>query len=187
MTDRSKELRPPGFWENLVRGRFEIEHDGALFVVDSLYLDFDERIRLYRNGQLVETARRRASWEIGGGSRIEAEVSQVGMKYARFRAAGSKETESLRPSPGTPEAWRAKVDRTHPVASRVTAIAATVALIAVLLIEIPQLVNLIGGWANFRVPALELPVWINVVLIVIAAAAAIERSLSMRYNPLLDD
>lgn len=187
MTGKSYELRPLGFWENLVRGRFEIEHEGALFVVDSLYVDFDERIRLYRNGLLMETARRRASWEIGGGSRIEAEVSQVGMKYARLRGAGSKETESLRPSPGTPEAWRAEVDRSHPLVSRVIAIAATVVLVAVLLIEIPQLVNLIGTWTGFLMPAIDLPVWANVVLIAVAAVAAIERSLSMKHNPLLDD
>lgn len=180
-------LRAVGFWESLVRGRFEIDCDGSHFVVDSLYFDFEERIRLYQNGKLVDTVRRRASWDIGGGRRIEAAVSQVGMKYVRVRTGRSHKAESLRPSPGTPEAWRSRIDREHPTASRLTGVAAIIILIGVLLIELPQLINLIEPWTNFRAPTLDLPIWANIALIVLACAAAAERSVSMKHNALLDD
>ena len=60
-------------------------------------------------------------------------------------------------------------------------------------IELPQLINLAGnltplvGLPSFEVQALTLPGWTNVALIILAGAAGLERSLSMKYNPLLDD
>ena len=60
-------------------------------------------------------------------------------------------------------------------------------------IELPQLVNLAGnltpliGLPSFEVPALTLSGWANLALIFLAGAAGLERSLSMKYNPLLDD
>ena len=68
-----------------------------------------------------------------------------------------------------------------------------VVLLAALGIELPQLVNLAGnltpliGLPSFEVPALALPGWANVALILLAGAAGLERSLSLKYHPLLDD
>jgi len=179
--------------DRLLRGRFELEYGGAKYVVDAHYLDLDERIRLYRDGQLVEVARRRARFQLDEGAAIEAAVSQVGMKYVRLRRKGIRETVPLAPAQGTAEAWRSRLDRKHPRASRAAGAAALVILAIVLLIELPQLVNLVGslapliGLPAFGVPALVLPGWLNVALIVLGGAAGLERSLSMRYTPLLDD
>lgn len=193
MTHDSAVLRPLRRGEGLVRGRFVTEHNGSTYVVDAHYLDLDERIRLYRDGRLVDTARRRATFHIGGGARIEAAVAQVGMKYVRLRQDEAGDTVLLLPADGTAEAWRARVGHAHPIASRVVGWISLVVLLAVLGIELPQLVNLAGnltpliGLPSFQVPALTLSGWANLTLIILAGAAGLERSLSMKYNPLLDD
>jgi hypothetical protein len=185
-------LRPLRWWEGAVRGRFEAEHDGSLFVVDAQYLDLDERIRLYRDGRLADVARRRAKFDIGPGARIEAAVAPIGMKYARLRIEGLRAPETLRPAEGTAEAWRARHDRDHPTASRIVALASLSVLIAVLAIELPQLVNVLGaaapllGLTDFGVPELTLPWWANTTLILLGGVAALERGLSMKYNAVLD-
>src|SRR5690625_3784666 len=119
MTQDSEALRPLRRGEGLVRGRFETEHDGATYVVDAHYLDLDERIRLYRDGRLVDTARGRATFHLGGGVRIEAAVAKVGMKYVRLRQGEGSDTVQLPPAVGTAEAWRARVGHAHPTASLV--------------------------------------------------------------------
>lgn len=193
MTHDSAVLRPLRRGEGLVRGLFETEHDGATYVVDAHYLDLDERIRLYRDGRLVDTARGRATFHLGGGVRIEAAVAQVGMKYVRLRQGEASDTVQLPPADGTAEAWRARVGHAHPTASRVVGWISLVVLLAALGIELPQLVNLAGnltpliGLPSFEVPALTLSGWANLALIILAGAAGLERSLSMKYNPLLDD
>lgn len=193
MTRDSAVLRPLRRGEGLVRGRFETEYNGSTYIVDAHYLDLDERIRLYRDGRLVDTARRRATFHLGNGTRIEAAVAQFGMKYVRLRQGEGGETVQLPPSEGTAEAWRARVGHAHPTASQVVGRISLVVLLAVLGIEIPQLVNLVGsltplvGLPSFEVPALTLSGWANVALIILAGAAGLERSLSMKYNPLLDD
>ncbi|SLH69564.1 Uncharacterised protein [Mycobacteroides abscessus subsp. abscessus] len=63
----------------------------------------------------------------------------------------------------------------------------------VLLLELPQLINLVGlltsyvGLPVFEIPAIRLAGWQNLLVIIAGGLAAIERGLSMRYNPLLDD
>lgn len=193
MADDSEVLRPLRRGEGLVRGRFETEHDGATYVVDAHYLDLEERIRLYRNGRLVDTARGRATFHLGGGVRIEAAVAKAGMKYVRLRQGEAGGTVQLPPAEGTAEAWRARVGTAHPTASRVVGWVSLVVLLAVLGIELPQLINLAGnltplvGLPSYEIPTLTLPGWTNVALIILAGAAGLERSLSMKYNPLLDD
>lgn len=193
MTLDTAVLTPLRRGEGLVRGRFETEHDGSVYVVDAHYLDLDERIRLYRDGRLVDTARGRATFHLGGGVRIEAAVAKVGMKYVRLRQGEGSDTVQLPPAEGTAEAWRARVGATHPTASRVVGWVSLVVLLAVLGIELPQLINLAGsltpliGLPSFEVPALTLSGWANLTLIILAGAAGLERSLSMKYNPLLDD
>ena len=193
MANDSEVLRPLRRGEGLVRGRFETEHDGATYVVDAHYLDLDEHIRLYRNGRLVDTARGRATFHLGGGVRIEAAVAKAGMKYVRLRQGEAGDTVQLPPADRTAEAWRARIGHAHPTASRVVGWISLVVLLAVLGIELPQLVNLGGnltpliGLPSFDVPALTLSGWVNLALIFLAGAAGLERSLSMKYNPLLDD
>lgn len=176
-----------------MRGRFVIEHDGSTYVVDSLYLDLDERIRLYRDGLLVDSARRRASFPLGDGVQIEAAVAQMGMRYVRLRHDATGSVTPLPPAKGTAEAWRARVDQAHPVASRIAGTFSFMVLVVVLALELPQLVNLFGnlvplvGLPSFEVPELTFSGWANAALIILGGAAGLERSLSMKHNPLLDD
>lgn len=193
MTHDSAALRPLRRGEGLVRGRFATEHNGSAYVVDAHYLDLEERIRLYRDGRLVDTARRRATFDIGGGARIEAAVARVGMKYVRLRQGEAGDTVPLLPADGTAEEWRARVGHAHPTASVVVGWISLVVLLAVLGIELPQMINLVGsltpliGLQSFEIPALRLSGWANLTLIILAGAAGLERSLSMKYNALLDD
>jgi hypothetical protein len=188
-----RKLQPLGRWERLVRGRFEIRHNGSLYVVDSLYIDLDERIRLYRDGELAEVRRGRARFRLGDGARIEAAAAKLGMKYVHMRVDGIPDPIPLQPSNGTPEAWRARLDREHPDLSRIIGFVSLVVLLVVLVIELPGLVNLVGsltplvGWPEFKVPTFGLPVWANAGLILTGGLAGLERSLSMEYNALLDD
>src|SRR5690606_24004268 len=193
MADDSEVLRPLRRGEGLVRGRFVTEHDGSTYVVDAHYLDLDERIRLYRNGRLVDTARGRATFHLGGGVRIEAAVAKAGMKYLRLRQGEAGGTVQLPPAEGTAAAWRARVAHAPPTASRVGGWSSLIVLLAVLGIARPQLGYLAGnltpliGLPSFEVPALTLSGWADLALIVLGGAAGLERSLSMKYNPLLDD
>ena len=162
-------------------------------MVDADYFDLDERIRLYRNGSLVDTVRRKASFPIDDGVRIEAAVSKVGMKYVRLRRDGHRGTTPLEPMTGTAEAWRARFGHRHPRASRMIGISATGILIAVLVLELPQLVNLAGllapriGLPDFSIPMISLNGWQNAVAIALGGLAGLERGLSMKHHPLLDD
>src|SRR5690606_8310247 len=107
----------------------------------------DERIHLYRDGLQVGSARRKATFVIDDDVRIEAAVSKLGMKYVRARSRGTRAPQPLAPAQGTAEAWRARVDREHPAASRAVGLVATLVLVAVLALEVPQLINLIGLFA----------------------------------------
>jgi len=192
-TQSSTTLRPLRWGAGLIRGRFEVHRNGHHYVVDSGYLDLDERISLYRDGRLVDTTRRKASFAIEDGAHIEAAVAKLGMKYVRIREAKARETQPLTPAAGTAEAWRANLDRQHPATSRAVGIVATLIVVGVLLLELPQLINLVGlltpyvGLPVFEIPAIRLAGWQNLLVIIAGGLAAIERGLSMRYNPLLDD
>jgi hypothetical protein len=115
------------------------------------------------------------------------------MKYARLQTRESSAPQPLRPVRGTAEAWRTRLDQDHPSASRIVAGISLAVLIGMLLMELPQLINLIGNLAplvalpRLEIPAVALPGWLNVIILIIAGAAATERGLSMKHNPLLDD
>lgn len=194
MPTAARTLTPLRWGAGLIRGRFEVEWNGAHYVVDCNYFDLDERVHLYRDGRLVDTAKGgKARFVIADGVRIEAALSKFGMKYVRLRRAGDRSTRPLQPMRGTAEAWRAEVDRRHPVASRAVGIVAVLVLIIMLLLELPQLINLVGtltphvGLAGFGIPEVSLTGPQNAAVVIIGGLAGLERALSMKHNPLLDD
>ncbi|MDN5724878.1 MAG: hypothetical protein L0G99_02950 [Propionibacteriales bacterium] len=192
MADHDR-LRPLRWWQVPVHGRFELERNGSTYTVDSSYIDLDEQIRLYRDGDLIDSTRRKARFVLDEGTRIEAAVSQLGMKYVRARAPGATVTEQLVPAAGTGEAWRARIDHDHPWASRLIGAVALTVLIIAALVELPQLINLAGrltpvvGLPAFEIPAITLTGWVNVLVIIVGGIAGLERGLSMKHNPLIDD
>ena len=77
-------LRPLRLREVPWRGLFGVDHDGARYVVEVDFLDFGERVRLYRDGVLVDERRSPACFELPGGAVIEAAMALYGMKVARL-------------------------------------------------------------------------------------------------------
>ena len=161
--------------------------------MDSHFLDLDEQIHLYRDGRLVDSAKRKAVFALDPSVQIEAAVAKFGMKYVRIRHRDTKEVTQLAPMAGTAEAWRAGMQDAHPRLSRVAAAAATIIAVAALVIELPQLINFVGTFAPhvglpvFAVPTIDLNWWQNALVVVLGGLAGLERALSMKHNPLLDD
>ncbi|WP_083260095.1 hypothetical protein [Cellulosimicrobium cellulans] len=177
--------RPVRGWQVLWRGGFATWHRGHEYVVDVDFLDWDERIRLYRDGRLVDEQRRRAAFDLPGGAVVEARLSTYGMRYVRL--VDGDGVRDLDPLPGTAEAWRDRLHADHPGASRALGAVSWTVLVVALLTQVPQLLGVLSGFTGWDPPVLELPAAVNTVLSVGGVAAAVERALRRRYHPLLDD
>lgn len=183
--DRAATFLPVRGWAVLWRSAFGLRHGGHEFVVAVDFLDWDERIRLYRDGRLVDEQRSRARFDLGGAT-LEARMGTYGMRYVRVvDAVGT--VHDVPPLPGTAEAWRDRMDRERPTASRAVGVTAWVVLAVALVTQVPQLLALaseITGWTPPFVP--DLPGPVNTILTVGGVLAALDRALRRRYHPLLD-
>ncbi|WP_155376826.1 hypothetical protein [Cellulomonas sp. JZ18] len=189
--DRLRVFRPVRGWSVLWRGAFGVRHVGAEWVVDVDYLDPDERVRLYRDGTLVDERRSPARFPLGDGARVEAALSTWGMR--RVRLVTPDGARDLEPLPGTAEAWRDRVDREHPAASRLVAAAAWCVLAVGAVAQLPALLGLVERGlgmvgASWDAPALWEPSgrWVPW-LAAAAVVAALDRGLRRRWSPWLDD
>lgn len=133
---RAEAFRPVRGWGVLWRSAFVLWHGGHEYVVDVDFLDWDERIRLYRDRRLVDEQRSRARFDLPG-ARIEARMSLYGMRYVRVVDAVG-DVRDVPPMPGTAEAWRDRMDRERPTASRAVGVAAWVVLVVALVTQVPQ-------------------------------------------------
>lgn len=169
----------------LWRSAFVLWHGGHEYVVDVDFLDWDERIRLYRDRRLVDEQRSRARFDLGGAA-LEARMSLYGMRYVRVvDAVGDR--QDVPPMPGTAEAWRDRMDRERPTASRAVGVTAWVVLVVALVTQVPQLLDLVSGFTVWTPPFVpDLPASVNTVLSVAGVVAALDRGLRRRYHPLLD-
>lgn len=70
--------------ETLWRGLYEIEFEDAIYVIEVDFFDFSEKVRLYRDGFLVDEGVSPVVFDLGSGVRIEAAMALFGMKYARM-------------------------------------------------------------------------------------------------------
>ncbi|WP_265522405.1 hypothetical protein [Oerskovia flava] len=181
----SEHFRPVRGIEALWRGAFGVEHGGHRWVVGVDFLDWDERVRLYRDGIPVDEQRTRASFELGDGARLEARVGTYGMRYVRV--VDDEGARDVAPLPGTAEAWRDRMDREHPDASRAADTLSWVVLAVALLTQVPQLLQLVTGLLGHE-PwfVLDLPPTVNTVLTVLGLAAALDRGLRRRHHPIID-
>jgi len=178
-------FRPVRGWSVLWRSAFALRHGGHEYVVDVDFLDWDERIRLYRDARLVDEQRSRARFDLGGAS-VEARMSLYGMRYVRVVDAMGA-VHDVPPVPGTAEAWRDHLDRAHPTASRAVGVTAWVVLVVALLTQVPQLLELVSGFTGWSPPFVpDLPAPVNTVLSVAGVLAAVDRGLRRRYHPLID-
>lgn len=87
-------LRPVSGLQWIWRGQFETEVDGHAYAVDVDYFDWDERSRLYRDGEQVAVARNPARFEVGEDAHIETKMTLYGMSRAHLvTPAGEQQLE----------------------------------------------------------------------------------------------
>lgn len=182
MSTTIKPFRP---WHALWRSVFEVEHGGHLWSIDVDFFEWDKNARLYRDGQLVEYLTSPARFELPDGARIEVDLSLFGFKRLRL-VDGDRET-GLSPMPGTAEAWRARIARRYPNASRwIERVSWTILAIA-LITQGPDLLGLLGRLFGLSFSfGFSLPPVLDAVITSLGVLAAIERALSMKYDPWLD-
>jgi hypothetical protein len=180
-----KRLEPVRGLEVVWRGVYEVAHAGARYAVEVDFFDFAEKVHLYRDGMRVETKKSPARFVIDGEAVIESSMGVFGMKTLRL-VDGSSEIP-LRPAEGVAEARRAAFERDHPGAGRLIGALAWLVLVIALLIEIPELVRVIGDAVGLDFdPPVELPPFADGVLGVLALAAALDRALRFKSNRWLD-
>ena len=203
-------LRPVCGMEVLWRGQFGVRWGEASYVVEVDFLDFGERVRLYRDGLLAEERRSPARFELEGGAVIEAARALYGMKTARLDppasagsvgapgaavAPGVPDAIALVPLPGTAEARRLAFGRRHPLLGAALAAGAWAVLAVALVTQLPGIANqalMLAAHVNLApsglsVPAFDLPGWLNGVLSIAGILAGLDRGLRMKHNRLLDD
>ncbi|HLS62000.1 MAG TPA: hypothetical protein VK060_01340 [Ruania sp.] len=149
-------------------------------------MSLGRNVTLYRDGEPVESASTPARFAVGEGAVIEVDASEHGFNRAVLHHAGG--TDRLRPAAGTWEAAWARWGRQHPVLSRVVGVAATLAVLASLLLlasqlleiltTVPQVQEVLGGW-SFRSP-IDLPPAALWGFGLVVGVAALERALRMR-------
>ena len=174
-------MRPLGRWDLVSRGRFEASHDGHVWTVDLDYFDFGEKLHLFRDGIEVEVQKSPATFRLDHTASIEASMGLLGMKQVDLVVNG--ETRALLPVDGTAEAWRLRLEQDRPELSRAIGAASWVVLVIALVLEVPQLVALIGdGLGADLQPPLMPSGPANFLIGIAALAAAVERALRFKSN-----
>jgi hypothetical protein len=177
----TRALRPLGGWDLVSHGRFEARHRGHVWTVDLDYLDLGEKLHLYRDGIEVEVQKSPAKFDLGPGAAIEASMGLLGMQQVDLIV--EDETTTLMPVDGTAEAWRLRLARERPEASRLIGVVSWAVLVIALVYEVPQLIALLGSalGADFE-PPFTLPRAANFALGIAALAAAFERALRFKSS-----
>ncbi len=182
------ELQPITGWSGLWRSAFETEHAGSTWTVDVDYLDFGERVGLYRDGHLVEEKASPARFVLPGGAHVDAALSLLGMRRVHLVTDGGEGL--LSPLPGTGEAWRARLAQHHPRAGAVLDVTSWAVLVAGLLAQLPGLLARLDRIIGVDLPtvsALDPPGALGAALSGAALIAALDRALALRHSRWLDD
>lgn len=180
-------LRPVRGVQWLWRGVLGTEHAGTRWDVEVDFLDWDEKVLLYRDGVQERVQRGTSRFTLDDGARLEVAWSTLGLRRAHLVRAEGTETP-LTPAPGTAERWRADLERDRPALSRRLAATSWAVLTVALLLQVPQLLELgagVTGWYAFTSPV-TLPASLNTPLSVAALLAGLERALRLRHHWLID-
>lgn len=131
-----------------------------------------------------------AVFPVEGGA-IEVALSTYGLRRAHYIPTAGAERQ-LTPDPRSAAGRRLRLDREHPLASRIVGGVSVVLLIVGVGLNLLQLLEPISAippalerFGRFESP-LHLPLWLNVALGVGAGLASMERGLRLRYHWLLD-
>lgn len=179
------------FW----RGLYGIELEGVNWVVEVDYLDFSEKVRLFRNGVLAFENRSPARFEIAPNIEIQATMALYGMKRIHLVDNTTGDSKMLQPLPGTAEFARRRFEQTHPTINATIAAIAWLTLLVSLVTQVPNVINSLLGLPDLlhipmpvtKVPTFGLPEWANALLGVLGILAGLDRGLRMKHNALLDD
>jgi hypothetical protein len=170
-----RSLEPLDGWSVLFRGRFETRHDGHTWTVDADFLDFGQKLTLYRDGTRVEEQRSPATFRLGAGGTIEASMSMLGMRRIDLVVDGK--TTTLAPARGTLEAWRLQLERAQPRLSRAIGAISWTVLVIAFVVGLGELIGLMGMDPPF---AIAQP--FNTMLGLAALLAALERALRFKTS-----
>jgi hypothetical protein len=148
------------------------------------------RAHLFVDGRHHAQSKLPAVFPVEGGT-IEVAQSAYGLRRAHYVAADGAE-QQLTPDPKSAAGRRLRLDRRHPVASRILGGVSVVLLVAGVGLNLLQLLEpisaippLVQRFGQFESP-IHLPLWLNLALGIGAGLAATERALRLRYTPLLD-
>lgn len=190
---RTAALRPLKPTDVFWRGLYGARRDGAHYVVEVDFFDIGEKVRLYRDGYLVDERPSPARFQLEGHAAIEASMALYGMKRTYLVEEGHG-ARALEPLPGTAEARRLAFDARYPAISRAIAVVAWVVLAVAAVTQVPNMLSSLANGAawlgvpvSFAVPTFALPAWLNVFLGAAGIVAGLDRGLRMVHNPLLDD
>lgn len=174
-----RSLTPLDGWNALFRGRFETVHDGHTWTVDVDFLDFKQKLNLYRDGAPIDAQKSPARFQLRAGTTIEASMGVLGMRQIDLVVDG--QTKALAPVDGTLEAWRLGLERDRPRLSRAIGAVSWIVLVIALVTGIGELIALTGVEPPFTIPQ---P--FNTIIGFAALLAALERALRFKTNRWLD-
>lgn len=200
-----KPLKSFHWWQGLWRSVFGIDHDGAHWHVEVNFLDWDERVALYRNERQDRTQALPARFALDDGSTIEVRTSTYGIRRAHLVSPEGVE-QQLVPVPGSAERWRADLERRRPGLSTTISVTSFLVLLAVIVLQVPQGLEWLADLSGEIAP--ELPEnlaglagvleqfsftspWhfgpmVNGIITVAGLLALLERALRLRYSWWLD-
>jgi hypothetical protein len=187
-------LKPYRWWELLSRSVLFLEvtepAGPVLYAVDVRPGgDADDgavRARLYRDGRQAAVSRVPARFPVGRGV-IEVATTTYGVRRAHYVAPDGSETQLL-PHPRSGEGRRARFHRAHPTASRAIAVVSIVCVLVgvtltgLQLAETVTRIDAVSDLTGTFLSPVQLPVWANIGVVLLIAAASTERALRMRSS-----
>jgi hypothetical protein len=152
--------------------------------------DGEVRARLYRDGRHHAESKVPAVLPVEGGA-IEVATTAFGVRRCHYVAFDGAQRQ-LTADPKSAEGRRARLERNHPVASRLIGFVSVVMLIVGVGLNLLQILEPISrtppiaeNLGVFESP-IHLPLWLNIALGIAAGLASTERALRLRFHWLLD-
>ena len=188
------------WWHMLSRALFHLPSDGegrpVVYAVDVPYWqrvltdDGKGKAHLYRDGVHHARSKLPAVFPVEGGT-IEVVSTSFGLKRCHYVIEGGP-ARRLAPDERSAEGRRARLDREHPVLSRLIGTLSLIILVisgSLVLLQIVEALTAVPPVAQrlgtFTSP-LDLSIGLNSVLALCASTAAVERATRLRWNALLD-
>ncbi len=170
----------------LTRSALGIVHAGRHYEVRVNFMDLDDRLMLAVDGVVTAVSSSPARFELENGLRIETAVAGYGFEYGHLLDGRTR--YNLQPAEWTIEAKRRQLARRYPIISRAIAALSWLIVVAALAIELPQLAAwLLGLMGTVFAPLIGLPFFANVMMIIAAVVAGLERTTRLDHLSLIKE